>query len=154
MTTFQLEKWAVLIADGKEIFAKHYDELSLEKDRIPLGMDFDTYQDMENRGILHVLSCRKDGTLIGYYIAIVINHHPHYKTSGPVSTTDMFYILPEHRTGGCGARLLMMAEKTLRERGVHKAFISVKLKMDHSALLEKLGWTATDKVFAKILEAK
>ena len=153
MITFQLEHWKSLIADGQEIFKKHYEELSLEKNRVPLGMDFDCYQDLENKGYLHVLTCRKDTKLIGYYIAIIIAHHPHYKDSGPMSTTDMFYILPEHRSG-VGARLLMMAVKTLKERGVTKATISVKLKQDHTELLEKLGWTATDKVFSMNLEAK
>ena len=154
MITFQLEPWEYLIRDGQEIFVRHYEELSLEKDRVPLGMDFACYQDLENKGYLHVLTCRKDGKLIGYYIAIVIAHHPHYKDSGPMSTTDMFYILPEFRTGGTGAKLLMMAAKTLKERGVTKATISVKLKQDHTELLEKLGWIATDKIFSMNLEAK
>jgi hypothetical protein len=153
MVSFQIEKWAQLIADGVEIFKRHYDELSLEKNRIPLGMDFSCYQDLEDKGYLHVLTCRKDGILIGYYIAIIIAHHPHYKDSGPMSTTDMFYILPEHRNG-CGAKLLLMAEKTLKERGVAKATISVKLKQDHTELLEALGWSATDKVFQKVIGGK
>lgn len=153
MITFQVEKWKQLIADGQKIFIQHYDELSLEKDRVPLGMDFDLYQSIEDKGNLHVLTCRKDGELIGYYIAIIVNHHPHYKDSGPQSTTDMFYILPQYRNG-CGVKLLIEAARTLTERGVKKAFIGIKLKQDHTELLESLGWTATDKVFTKLLGDK
>jgi GNAT superfamily N-acetyltransferase len=146
-----VEPWDRLVRDGKEIFVEHYEELSLEKGRIPLGMDFACYQDLEAKGYLHVLTCRKRGALIGYYNAIMIAHHPHYKDSGKMATCDMFYINKSERTGGAGAKLLIMAAKTLKERGVIKASMSIKLHQDYGELLEKLGWNPTDRVYHKIL---
>jgi GNAT superfamily N-acetyltransferase len=149
---FALEKWAVLFRDGhKKLFPEHFDELAVHKEQIPLGMDDSLYQHIEDLGRLHVLTAREAGELVGYYVAIVIPNHPHNKDAGPCSTTDMFYMARAHRKGGSGAKLLMMAEKTLRERGVTKASISVKLHQNHGPLLEALGWEHTDLVFQKVL---
>jgi hypothetical protein len=149
MLMFQVEKWAQFVEDGKDIFPRHYEELSLEKGIVPMGLDVAKYQEIEDKGMLHVLTARLDGKLIGYYIGIVVTH-PHYKDAGLMATTDMFYILPEHRNG-VGMKLLIHAANTLKARGVIKVFLGTKLKQDHTALLEALGWTATDKVFTKLL---
>jgi GNAT superfamily N-acetyltransferase len=148
---FQIERWAPFIEEGKEIFPVHFEELALDKEQMPLGMDFAFYQKLEDLGFLHVLTAREGKKLVGYYIAMVFQSHPHNKDAGPVSTTDMFYILPAYRKGGAGAKLLMMAEKTLRERGVKKAAISVKVHQNHGTLLKALGWKETDIVFHKLL---
>ena len=149
--TFQIEPWANLVRDAQPLFKIHYEELALHKDKVPLGMDFQMYQDLENRGMLLVVTVRLSLMVVGYYIAIIIKNHPHNKTAGPVSTTDMFYVSPNYRRGGAGAKLLMFAENALRSRGVTKASLSTKLKFTNQVLLEALGWEATDLVFQKIL---
>src|SRR5271163_2702093 len=90
---FVLEKWADFFRDAREVFAVHFDELALHKDKVPLGMDDALYQHLEDLGRLHVLAVRKEQSVIGYYIAIIIPNHPHNKDAGPVATCDMFYIL-------------------------------------------------------------
>jgi len=148
---FQTETWDDLWRDGQDIFPVHYRELSLHQDRVPLGMDDELYRGMEARGNLHVLTAREDGRLVGYYLAIVIKNHPHNKDAGKVANCDMFYMLPEFRKGGAGAKLILMAEKSLREKGVTKVSMSVKLHQNHGRLLEALGWEATDLMFQKLL---
>ena len=148
---FQLETWADLWRDGQELFQVHYDELALHKEAMPLGLDNALYLDLERRGFLFVLAARKGGTLVGYYVALVLAHHPHNKDGGKVATCDMFYIKPSERKGGAGAKLLMRAEKELRNLGVKKATISTKLHFENGALLEALGWEKTDVVRQKLL---
>lgn len=151
MLTFQVEPYQNLLNEAQDIFKIHFEELALHKDKIAMGLDHECYLSMEAKGLLHVVTARKDGKLIGYYIGICLDHHPHNKDAGPVATTDMFYIVPSHRHGA-GAKLLMMVEKTLRERGVKKASLSTKLHhLTNRALLEALGWEATDLVFHKLL---
>lgn len=118
---------------------------------MPLGLDSEFYLNAEANGYLFVLTARRSGKLIGYYVAIVIHHHPHNKAAGKVATTDMFVIHPAERKGGAGAKLLMRAEKELRKLGVRKASISTKLHFENGELLEALGWRATDVVRQKIL---
>ena len=154
MLTFQVEDWATLERDGKDIFKVHYVELALHKDAMPMGLDSAVYLDMERRGCLLVLTARRDGTLVGYYVAIVIAHHPHNKDGGKVSTCDMFYLLPTSRRGGAGARLLMFAEKELKRCGVVKASMSTKKHFENGELLDALGWEVTDVVRQKVLSCR
>jgi GNAT superfamily N-acetyltransferase len=118
---------------------------------MPLGLDSAIYLELERLGRLLVVTARKSGALVGYYIAIVIDHHPHNKDGGKVSNCDMFYVLPEHRRGGAGAKLLMRAEKELRNLGVRKASMSTKLHFENGLLMDALGWEKTDVVRQKLL---
>ena len=151
MIQFQVETWADLERDGSEIFKVHYDELALHKEAMPMGLDSACYADLEKKHCLLVVTARRNGKLVGYYMGIVIDHHPHNKDGGKVSTTDFFYILPEHRRGGAGVKLLIAATEELRKCGVKKATISTKLKFSNRELMESLGWEATDIVFQRIL---
>jgi GNAT superfamily N-acetyltransferase len=150
LLSFNIEKWKDFYKDAQIIFPRHYEELSLEKGRVPMALDFEKYQQVEDTGYLHILTMRSDGKLIGYYLALIVVH-PHYKTGGLFSSCDMFYVLPEYRKGGTGAKLLVMAEESLKDRGVLKASMSVKLKQNHSELLQGLGWEPTDLVLQKVL---
>ena len=105
---------------------------------------------MDAKGILHILTLRDDGKLVGYYLAFVFPH-VHYASSGLMSFTDVYYLRPEYRRGGIGAALLAEAERTLRDRGVTKAYLSCKVHQDHSELFQMLGWRKTDYCFAKML---
>jgi GNAT superfamily N-acetyltransferase len=151
MLSFQVETWADIWRDGQELFRQHYDELALHKDAMPMGLDNDFYSDLQARNYLLVVTARRDGGLIGYYMAIVINHHPHNKDAGKVSTTDMFYLARSERRGGAGVKLLKAVERELRAQGVKKATISTKKHFENAELLALLGWEVTDIVRQKVL---
>jgi hypothetical protein len=61
-------------------------------------------------------------------------------------------MLPEARKGGGGVRLFIEAERSLREKGVVKTYLSTKVHKDNTAIFERLGWRLTDKVFTKLFE--
>jgi GNAT superfamily N-acetyltransferase len=147
--SFQPEKWKHLWNEGQALFQLHYDELALHKDVMPMGLDNNFYAGLELRNFLLVVTARRDSKLIGYFVGIVIAHHPHNKDAGKVATTDMFYIAPEERKGGAGAKLLIAAESEMRRHGVKKATISTKIKFENGALLDALGWEKTDIVRQK-----
>jgi GNAT superfamily N-acetyltransferase len=160
MLTTQVENWSVLEREAQEIFKVHYDELALHKEAMPMGLDGSIYLELERLGRLLVITARKSGTLVGYYMAIFIPKHPHNKDAGPVSTTDFFYILPEHRRGGAGAKLLSASLSELRRRGVTVASISIKYARELATgkrtwkLIESLGGEATDIVFQFVLKER
>lgn len=150
-TTFQVEPWSVVAAEGRDLFKTHYEELALHKDVMPMNLDHATYLRLEALGMLFAVTVRVGVELVGYYVGIVLAEHPHNAGAGKVATTDMFYVSPSHRRGGTGAKLLKMAERVLRDRGVVKATITTKLKFNNRELLEALGWEHTDLVFQKVL---
>lgn len=147
--SFQIENFDTFLQDGAHIFPLHYAELSLNKDKIPFGLDSEMYHNAEKNQLLHILTARVDGRMIGYVVSLVAKHHPHNRDAGPYSTTDMFYVLPKHRNG-TGVRLLMENERRLKALGVRRMGISTKLKDAHLDLFSKLGFEATDLLFHKV----
>ena len=157
MLEFAVETWADLERDGQDIFKVHYDELALHKEQMPMGLDGTIYLELERLQRLLVITARKEGVLVGYYMAIIIPKHPHNKDAGPVSTTDFFYILPKHRRGGAGAKLLIFAVGELAKLNVTVASISIKWQREKESdwqtlrMLDALGWECTDLVLQKVL---
>lgn len=150
VTTFQVEKIATFVPDAHLLFPLHYKELALDQDQIKFGFDAGRYLQFEQEGKLHIVTVRSDGRLVGYFIAVIVPHL-HYKDAGLMAQTDMYYLLPEFRNG-TGVKMLIEVERTLRQKGVTKFFISCKVHQDHSELFEKMGFAKTDVVFAKLLK--
>jgi GNAT superfamily N-acetyltransferase len=151
MLKLQVEPWEVLWRDGQDIFRTHYDELALHKESMPLGLDNELYSDLQTKNFLLIVTARRSGRLVGYYVGVIVSHHPHNKDAGKVSTTDMFYIIPSERKGGAGVKLLKFAEAELKANGVIKATISTKAGFENGELLEALGWHKSDIVRQKVL---
>lgn len=147
--TFQRESWEDVGAEIAKLAPEHWRELAVDQQTIPLSLDVDRYTAFEKSGVLFVFTARNGFDLAGYYIAF-LGPHPHYKDSGVMAITDVYYVKPEFRRG-TGALLFMQAEKALKGIGVTKAYLSCKIHQNHSALFEALGWKATDLMFTKVL---
>jgi len=146
--TYQLERWAQFWQDCQPLITIHWKELALDQEWIPLGVNEERFASVDALDMLHILTVRDEGRLVGYFLAIVMPHM-HYKDAGPMAFTDMYFIHPDYRIGGTGAKMLAEVERTLRARGVVKAYLSTKVHQDHSDLFEKMGWRFTDKAFTK-----
>jgi hypothetical protein len=149
LTTLQLESWGEFYPDAKFLFPLHWKELALNHAHIELDCDVEGYSNLEKLGRLLILSARSDGKLVGY-ITCFLMHHLHYKSSGLMALTDMYFVLPEFRHG-TGVCLFLEWERILRERKVIQAITSCKVHQDHSKLFSKLGWTHSDNTFVKVL---
>lgn len=148
---FHIENFENWWRDCQELLPIHYEELSLDKDKVKMSINCSRYLGMEREGMLHIVTIRLgDGKMVGYYLCMILPHM-HYQDAGLMAYTDMYFIAPEYRIGGIGARMMTFVEETLRRRGVVKAYITTKLKLDLSPMFEALGWKATDKVFTKFL---
>lgn len=147
---FAVEKFSEMMEDAKAIFPIHYEELALDKDKISLDLDFDRYLQGENSGMLHVVTARFAGVLVGYHIGLLLNHL-HYKSAGMMMYTDIYYVLPNFRKGGCGAKMFSFLEKELKAIGVVKMYTSTKVHSDNSKLLEAMGFKVSDKVLTKYI---
>lgn len=150
MTKFQVEKWREFAPDGNKLFHRHWEDLSLDRDKIQLSVDEAQYERMDDLGILHIVTARKEDRLVGYFLAFLMTH-PHYKDAGLMAVTDIYYLLPEERSGGLGLKLLAEVEKSLLARGVTKAYLSCKIHQDHTKLFTHLGWKPSDITFTKLL---
>lgn len=150
MSEVQVEPWSQAVEEMEELFPAHWAELARFQDKIALKCDRERYAALEQAGALLLITARVDKKLIGYFVAFLFPH-PHYFGSGLWAMTDMYFVLPEYRTG-TGLKLFVAFEEMARAKGVTQAVTSCKVHEDHSEFLLKLGWSWTDKTFQKHLK--
>jgi L-amino acid N-acyltransferase YncA len=149
MITYQVERWNDIVDELAEWFPKHWAELAVTKEAVPLDVDFIRYKYLDDNGVLHLVTIRMDGELIGYYVS-VLNQHLHYKST-PHAFCDIYYVDPAHRNGRVGLKLFLVVEEEMKKLGIKKIITSCKVSHDHSRMFEALGYENTDILFAKIL---
>jgi hypothetical protein len=147
--SFSVERWRDFWPGLQKLQVRHWEELGLDRDRIPLGVDDIRFGVIDEQDLLHIVTVRAEGELIGYYMAVVMPHL-HYKDAGLMAFTDMYFILPEYRTG-VGARMMSFVEHSLKERGVVKIYLSCKVHEDHSKLFEAMNYRKSDISFTKYI---
>lgn len=150
MITYQVEKYHEVDKEIHALWYEHWEEVALNKDVIPLDPDYETYTKLSLANILHLVTVREDGNVIGYHIALVYPHM-HYKSS-LTCFTDIFFIKKEKRKGFVGIKLLKFMEESVKERGVQKIYMGCKLHIDIGPVLEHLGYKQIEKIFTKVIQ--
>jgi hypothetical protein len=152
MLSYQKELFIDLMPELPEIFYKHWQDIALDKDKIPLNPAWNEYMRVEANGMLHICTARDEGRLIGYVFTLV-HPHLHYKQS-LTAYTDLMYLRREY-TKGFGifryAGLIRHSEKMLRDLGVQKRYLMTKVYHDLTPLFERLGYRFIEKISAKLL---
>lgn len=149
MVTYQVEDWFDCVAEMKLLWPLHWEEVALNRDKIPLEPDMDSYEAYAKAGALHVVTIRADGKIVGYHVSVV-RPHLHYKSSLS-AFVDMYYLHPDFRQGMTGVRLFKEVEKSLKARGVQKMFTGTKLSLDMGRIFERLGWHETERLYTKYI---
>ena len=150
MIAFAVERWAQFVKDGVKLFPLHYAELARDQEVIKLDINHALYEDADARGIGQIATVRDDGKLVGYTI-LALMPHLHYKSAGLMAMIDVYYLLPNYRTGGLGAKMILYTLAKLRERNVRKVYWSHKVHLDLGPLLLALGFTHSDDVYTMLL---
>jgi hypothetical protein len=148
--SFQEERLADVRDEALPLLRRHWDEIALDKDTIPLEPDWERYARLEELGVLKVITARLAGVLVGYASFFVLPNI-HYK-SLVVADGDIFWVAPDHRDG-TGYRLLKAAEAMLVASGVRKIVNKTKLGHDAGPVFERLGYRAIERVYAKTVGA-
>jgi GNAT superfamily N-acetyltransferase len=147
---YAVERWATYAPDAEKLWPLHWEEIALDQSVIPLDVDMDRYASLDAAGQLHIVTARDEGGVLHGYVLYVVMPHLHYKSTLH-GFMDVLYLSPVQRKGLAGYRLLQMAEKTLRERGVKKVLMGGKRHYDLAPLYERLGYTEIERHFSKLL---
>jgi len=151
----KFEPFYVIARELLPLFRKHWHELGVHRDAIPLDPDWDRFMQGSINGTLHVLTVRDDDKLIGY-IFNLISPHLHYKTTLH-AYIDMFWLDPHYRRGLTGLRMFRENEKHLRKCGVVRMVVSEKLhwfsQRDRRVrvIFKRLGLKAFEVAYMKLL---
>jgi GNAT superfamily N-acetyltransferase len=147
--TYQQESWATYWPDAKPLWEDHWLEIARDRETIPLDPAMDFYAQADAEGILHIMTMRLQGTLIGYHLAL-IQRHIHYQ--GTLHAfTDIYYVVPAFRRGMVGVTLFRQVEAALRQRGVIKIMTGTKIANDVSRIFQHLGYRETERLWTKLL---
>lgn len=148
MLDFAVEKIGA-VWEHMDVVRKHYDEIAQFKDVQKLDPDFEAYDRMEQAGKLWVMTARKDGALVGYIVMFLANDL-HYRNLLR-ATEDIHFILPEHRKGLTGYRMLALARDAMKAKGAHTITFRTKAENSHGVLLERLGGVLHDLVYTIVV---
>ena len=146
MITLCAERFSDEYENMKGMFQKHYEELALNKDKVPLDPQYGVYLDRENRGEVLFVVAREAGNIVGYFIGFVAPGL-HYQTCLTL-TMDIFWIHPDHRGKGLGIKLFKFVEQEAKNRGVQRMFAGSKMHKDVAWLFEKLGYTEVERYYS------
>jgi GNAT superfamily N-acetyltransferase len=110
MISFAWEPLSSLLDDGlAAMVERHWHEVGVYKDKMPLSVDWERYYDIEAKGILKVLAARDGEELVGY-ASYMIMPHLHYSQTVH-ALNDAIFVYPERR--GLGVKMIRAAEKLL-----------------------------------------
>lgn len=131
------------------LLVRHWKEIALNKDKIKLNPDWDSYYTLESQGKLKIFTARDEGELVGYFVVVVTNNL-HYKDH-LFATNDVIYLSPKHRKGFTGVKLVKFAEKCLKEDGVSVLTINTKVHQPFDKLMVFLKFRKIERVYSKYL---
>jgi GNAT superfamily N-acetyltransferase len=149
MLTCQVESFTERLGEFRPLFPLHWDELALNKDKVPLDPQYEIYLQREARGELIFVTLRELGTPVGYFIGFIAPGL-HYRTC-LTCTMDIFYVHPAKRGGRGGIKLFKFVEMELRRRRVDRWFVGSKCHADASWLFEILGFDRVEVYYSKWL---
>lgn len=134
---------------------RHYRETGSNVAAVPLDLNFAQYMQLDAAGVMHVLTARHEGKLVGYLFSTV-GAHLNFVTT-VYSTVHMYYLLPDYRKGWNGVKLfrewvkaaehssvrVLQVAETLRVRGKHDKRVAV--------LLKYLGFKPTERSYTRLI---
>jgi GNAT superfamily N-acetyltransferase len=149
MITCHVESLTEHLPELMYLLPLHYEELALNKDKVPLDPQYEVYRERDAAGAVLFVTLRDAGELVGYFIGFIAPGL-HYQTC-LTCTMDIFYLRKDKRTGSGGVRLFRFVEAELKRRGVQRWFMGSKVHADASALFKRIGAAPVETYYSKWL---
>lgn len=149
MITAHVESFTERLEELKVLLPMHYEELALNKDKVPLDPQYDIYIKREAMGEVLFVTLREAGRLVGYFIGFIAPGL-HYRTC-LTCTMDIFYVHPDVRGRMGGVRLFRAVKAELKRRGVQRWFVGSKTHADASRLFEALGFHKVETYYSMMV---
>lgn len=114
MITAQIEPLQGAWPELVPLFGRHWNDLALLPDRIPLAPQRDEYFRREQAGIMTLATVRCDGNIVAYY-TVQVAPGLHYGAT-LTAHMDLMYIVPEMKGRGLALPLLRCVQRELQRR--------------------------------------
>lgn len=153
MINYGWEPLETLLDEGLADLVKlHWEEIALDKEKVPLDVDWDRKLSLEASGAWRVFTARRDDILVGYISFYIHESAVNYKSTRYIHD-DVFWLCPSERRGLTGYRLLQKSIAALPRPC--KLQMKVKLGFEGGRvgkLLERLGLSPIEVVHSAYLE--
>lgn len=146
---YQQEFLDSVVDDAKPLLEEHWKEIALNKDKIKINPDWGAYYTLEAQGNLKIFTARSEGVLVGYFV-VLVSPHIHYKDH-LFAKNDLIYLVPEHRKGFTGVKLIKFAEKCLKEDGVSVMVVNTKNHKPFHKIMEFLKFSPVETLYSKYI---
>ena len=145
---FAQEKYIDIIEELKNLYLVMEDEVV----DCPYKADVNHDQiiNMQEAGLLQVITARKDGDLVGFHITMITNDI-FYKDK-KTAYVLYYFLLKQHRGGGKGLKMFEYAENLFKENEVSRTFMSRKIHINNEKLFISLGYNHTEANYEKYYE--
>lgn len=150
--TYQSELFSAVIKEALPLLRRHWQEIALFHDAIPLDPDFDYYYYMERCGRIDLITARSNGVLVGYMMQVG-GPGTHFRST-LWSNNVVLWVEPSFR-GRIGIGLLIRMEAQLRARGFKLFEVESKIHKEDDVhlgrLLDHRGFLRTGVTHQKLL---
>lgn len=148
--TIAVERFEAITDELDPLHAAHWLETEGHRHGLALKPDYDAMAYDEACGNMLQFTVRHAGVLVGQ-LRMYLCHSRH--TSTTVAQEDALFVVPAHRGGLIGLRLLRYAESCLRELGVTSIEANSKLVNNADVLMRRMGFKAVATQFVKIFDS-
>jgi len=151
--TYQVESWDHYYRDPARegLWLEHYAEFApAHEGKMEMAPDLQVFRAMQTSGALQVMVARRAGKMIGYCL-VVVRPHIHYCRT-LCAFEDSYFVTKSERKGFTGIRLIANSIRALRARGVRRVYFMTKEFNSIALVLERMGMTKIDSVYAMWLE--
>jgi GNAT superfamily N-acetyltransferase len=154
MIKYQVEALTTHLDELKPLLLKHWRELALDQDRVPLDPIWEIYIQKDGEGGVLFVTARDAGRLIGYFVGFV-GPGLHYRSCKTLQI-DIFWLHPEFREDSLSFaegeliadQLVGEVIKAAKDLGVQRMFAGSKLHKDSGALFERHGGVEIERYFS------
>lgn len=141
----------LFLDEAKDILYRHWEELAVNKDKIPLSPDKEKYHQLQEVGVIkNIVVYNEKDEVVGYSV-LLIQPALHYSCD-VFAHVDIIYVDKQYRKSSLGARLLLATENIAKENGasviLHHAKPNVPMIIKP---LEKLNYKLYEFIYGKYL---
>jgi GNAT superfamily N-acetyltransferase len=142
---FAIEDYTAAYIEAAPLMKMHWEEIAKNKALLHLNPDEEFYAGFRKNVL--IVTARLNGELVGYFVWFIIKH-PHYKHV-LTAEEDIHFLHPDHRKGMTGYMLMRAARDFAITVGAQLLAVREKIGHEHPAILERLGFKATDIVYTQ-----
>lgn len=146
---FKVEPLQDILLEMAPLLVEHWLEIGVNREQIPLSPDFSKYIALQDAGVLHCVSVRVEGKLVGYSLTF-LQPHLHY-SKNLFALNDIIFISKDYRKGTLGFKLIKFVEDEMKRKDVSKIVYHIKTAHNFGKILERLGYTAEEINYCKYI---